>query len=99
MLTGRVAFAGDTASDTIAKILEREPDWSALPPATPVAIRRLLFRCLAKDAKQRMRDVGDVRIEIDAINEVVPGAADITVVPAVRTWKTWLRGPWPDTDE
>ena len=92
MLTGRAAFAGDTASDTIAKILEREPDWSALPPATPVAIRRLLFRCLVKDAKQRLRDVGDVRIEIDAINEVVPGAADVTVVPAVRTWKTWL--PW-----
>ena len=92
MLTGRVAFAGDTASDTIANILEREPDWSALPSATPVAIRRLLFRCLAKDAKQRLRDVGDVRIEIDAINEVVPGAADLTVVPAVHTWKTWL--PW-----
>ena len=78
MLTGRVAFAGDTASDTIAKILEREPDWSALPSATPVAVRRLLFRCLAKDSKQRLRDVGDVRIEIDAINEVVPGAADVT---------------------
>ena len=93
MLTGRVAFAGDTASDTIAKILEREPDWSALPSATPVAIRRLLFRCLAKDAKQRLRDVGDVRIEIDAINEVVPGAADVTVAAGRRrAWKTWL--PW-----
>ena len=78
MLTGRAAFAGDTASDTIAKILEREPDWSALPSATPVAIRRLLFRCLIKDSKQRLRDVGDVRIEIDAINEVVPGVADVT---------------------
>ena len=43
MLTGRVAFAGDTASDTIAKILEREPDWSALPAATPASIRRLLL--------------------------------------------------------
>ena len=78
MLTGRAAFAGDTASDTIAKILEREPDWSALPSAAPVAIRRLLFRCLIKDSKQRLRDVGDVRIEIDAINEVVPGVADVT---------------------
>ena len=92
MLTGRVAFVGDTASDTIAKILEREPDWSALPSATPVAIRRLLFRCLAKDAKQRLRDVGDVRIEIDAINEVVPGTADVTVPAAVSVRKTWL--PW-----
>ena len=92
MLTGRAAFAGDTASDTIANILEHEPEWSALPSATPVAIRRLLFRCLIKDSKQRLRDVGDVRIEIDALNEVVPGTADVTVVPAVRTWKTWL--PW-----
>ena len=92
MLTGRLPFAGDTASDTIAKILECEPDWSALPSATPVAIRRLLFRCLAKDSKQRLRDVGDVRIEIDAINEVVPGAAEVTVPVTVSTWKTWL--PW-----
>ena len=58
------------ASDTIAKILEREPDWSALPAATPAPIRRLLLRCLAKDPKQRLRDIGDVRIEIDAIDEV-----------------------------
>ena len=58
MLTGRVTFAGDTASDSIAKILEREPDWSALPAATPVPIRRLLLRCLAKDPKQRLRDFG-----------------------------------------
>jgi Tol biopolymer transport system component len=90
MLTARVAFAGDTASDTIANILEHEPDWSALPSATPVAIRRLLFRCLVKDSKQRLRDVGDVRIEIDAINEVVPGTADVTIPAAVRTWKTRL---------
>ena len=75
MLTGRVAFAGETVSDTIAKILEREPDWSALPAPTPAPIRRLLLRCLAKDPKQRLRDIGDVRIEIDAIDDVLPGAS------------------------
>ena len=69
----RRRFAGDTVSDSIAKILEREPDWSALPAATPASIRRLLLRCLAKDPKQRLRDIGDVRIEIDAIDEVLPG--------------------------
>ena len=74
MLTGRVTFPGDTASDSIAKILEREPDWSALPAATPASIRRLLLRCLAKDPKQRLRDIGDVRLEIDAIDEVLPAA-------------------------
>jgi eukaryotic-like serine/threonine-protein kinase len=92
MLTGRVAFAGDTASDTIARILEREPEWGALPSATPAPIRRLLFRCLTKESKQRLRDVGDARIEIDAINEMIPGVADATVVSPLRRGKTWL--PW-----
>jgi hypothetical protein len=54
MLTGRIAFAGDTVSDSIAKILEREPDWSQLPAATPAPIRRLLFRSLRKDPKERL---------------------------------------------
>ena len=73
MLTGRVAFAGETVSDSIAKILEREPEWSALPATTPASIRRLLLRCLAKDPKKRLRDIADVRIEIDAVEEVLPG--------------------------
>jgi Tol biopolymer transport system component len=92
MLTGRVAFAGDTASDTIAQILERQPDWSALPPETPVAVRRVLLRCLAKDPKQRWRDAADVRIEIKAIDEVVPATPDVAVPAAISTWMTWL--PW-----
>ena len=65
MLTGRAAFAGDTLSDTIAAILEREPNWSVLPAATPAPIRRLLLRCLDKDVKRRLRDIGDARTEID----------------------------------
>ena len=94
MLTGCVPFAGDTVSDTIVKILEREPDWSALPATTPVPIRRLLLRCFAKDPKQRLRDIGDVRIEIDAIDEVLPGVSDETMAsPApAKTRATWL--PW-----
>lgn len=94
MLTGRVAFAGETISDSVAKILEREPDWSALPANTPTAIRRLLRRCLAKDPKQRLRDIGDVRIELDAIDEVVPGStvSDVPPAPAKRrgAWTPWL---------
>jgi Tol biopolymer transport system component len=93
MLTGRVAFPGDTASDSIAKILEREPDWSVLPAATPAPIRRLLVRCLAKDPKRRLRDTGDVRIEIDAIDEVLPGATG-TVVPSARAKSRALWLPW-----
>jgi Tol biopolymer transport system component len=94
MLTGRVPFDGETTSDTIGKILEREPDWSALPAATPVAIRRLLLRCLVKDSKQRLRDIGDVRIEIDAIGEALPWASDageVSRAPA-KNRARWL--PW-----
>ena len=95
MVSGRAPFAGETVSDTIGKILEREPDWSVLPAATPAPIRRLLLRCLAKDPKQRLRDIGDVRIEIDEIDEVLPGTPGLAVLPAVpakriRTWLPWI---------
>ena len=64
-LTGRQLFGGETVTDTIAKILEREPDWSALPAQTPEKIRELLRRCLEKDPRKRLRDVGDARIELE----------------------------------
>ena len=94
MLTGRLAFAGDTMSDTIARILEREPDWSALPPRTPAHVRRLLVRCLAKNPRQRLRDVGDVRIELDAADEVLPGDSGSASLFKGRTrpLRAWL--PW-----
>ena len=63
-LTGRRAFAGDTTSDLIAAILEREPDWSALPADAPSRVREILRRCLRKDAESRPRDIRDVRIEL-----------------------------------
>ena len=75
MLTGRVAFAGKTVSDTIAAILEREPAWDALPPTLPAAVDRLLRRCLEKDPAHRLRDAGDVRIEIDDALAVPAGRA------------------------
>jgi Tol biopolymer transport system component len=65
MLSGRPAFGGDTLSDTIAAVLERQPDWSALPRGTPASLRRLVQCCLAKDPKRRQRDVGDVRLILD----------------------------------
>ena len=66
MLTGRQMFAGETVSDTIARILERQPDWGGLPTRTPARVRELLRRCLEKDAKQRLRDMGDARLELEA---------------------------------
>src|SRR5262249_17324152 len=65
MLTGRPTFAGETVTDTLAAIIEREPDWLSLPPATPSAIRRLLRRCLEKDAQRRLHDIADARLEIE----------------------------------
>src|SRR5206468_8836104 len=63
MLTGQRMFSGETISDTLAAVLKTDPDWSALPPETPPAIRRVLRRCLARDRKQRLADIADARLE------------------------------------
>src|SRR5438093_7400446 len=64
-LTGRQAFAAETVSDTIAAILGRDPDWQALPVATPTKTLDLLRRCLQKDVTHRLHDIADARIEIE----------------------------------
>jgi len=65
MLTGASPFARETASDSIAALLEREPDWSALPARTPARVRDLLEKCLEKDQNKRLRDIGDARLELE----------------------------------
>jgi serine/threonine protein kinase len=65
MLIGRAVFQRATFSDTVVAILERDPDWSLLPATTPPGIRRLLQRCLEKDAKRRLRDIGEARLELE----------------------------------
>jgi Tol biopolymer transport system component len=76
LLTGCAAFQGPTVTDTLAAVLEREPDWDRLPAAVPPAILRLLQRCLQKDSHQRLRDIGDIRIQLeDALAGPEPGAA------------------------
>jgi serine/threonine protein kinase len=65
MLTGRMAFAGETVSDSIAAILGHDPDWGRLPRATSVPVRRILQRCLEREPRERLRDMGDVRHELD----------------------------------
>ena len=85
MLTGRSAFRGDTTSDTLAAVLEREPVWNALPAALPDALRTLLRRCLEKDPARRLRDIGDARLEIDDLLAApAPGTALSAAAPAVR---------------
>jgi serine/threonine protein kinase len=78
MLSGRQAFIGETVSDILAEVLRSDPDWSALPAATPASIQRLLRRSLIKEPKQRLRDMGEARI---AIEETLSGAsADLAPV-------------------
>jgi serine/threonine-protein kinase len=65
LLSGKKAFRGETPTDTLVAVLEREPDWQALPSSTPAKIRDLLCRCLQKESQRRLRDLGDARIEIE----------------------------------
>jgi serine/threonine protein kinase len=65
MLTGALAFHAADVTETIAYVLTREPDWSALPSNTTAAVRRLLRRCLEKDRNRRLHDIGDARIELE----------------------------------
>ena len=73
MLSGRRPFEGNTATDTFARILEHEPDWSVLPAATPDAARKLLKRCLEKDLSRRLRDIGDARLELEDVHSLGSG--------------------------
>ena len=77
MLTGRQAFAGETTPDVLAKVIEREPDWTALPASTPPRLRELLRRCARKDPKRRLQAIGDARVQIEAlISGATEAAAD-----------------------
>ena len=67
MMTGKRAFEGETVSDTMAAILKEDPDWETLHKATPVLVRGVLRRCLAKDPNHRVHDIADARIEIEDV--------------------------------
>ncbi len=89
MLTGTRLFAGDTVSDTLASVLREEIPWHALTPATPPALRRVLERCLQKDPRRRLRDIGDARSDIEeaiAWKDLVtlPTTAVVAVRPVRR---------------
>ena len=89
MLTGRRAFSGETISDTIAAILDREPDWTALPPALPPEVQRLVRRCLQKDASRRLHDIADARLEIDEAMDSASASAP-SRTPAIRANRPML---------
>jgi eukaryotic-like serine/threonine-protein kinase len=72
MLSGSRAFHGTDAAETVAAVIQSEPDWSRLPPATPPAMQRVIRRCLRKDADRRLADVRDVRLEIEDGDDASP---------------------------
>jgi Tol biopolymer transport system component len=88
MLTGRPAFAGATMSDTIAAILEREVELSKLPATTPLGVRRVLQRCLVKNPKQRLRDIGDTHADLD---DALPIAAAAAGTRRAVVWRRALQ--------
>ena len=69
MLTGQRAFAGEDTADVLASVLQRDIAWALLPPTTPVHVVRLLRRCLERDRRKRLRDIGDALIELEGPSE------------------------------
>ena len=84
MLTGKRPFTGPTTSDVLAAILQQTPDLSALPPATPSAIARLVRRCLERDPKARLHDIGDARLEIEDAERSLRGEQPVQAQAAQR---------------
>jgi Tol biopolymer transport system component len=82
-LAGQRVFQGDDAPELLASVLTREPDWTALPAATPRHIRALLRRCLVKSPRERLHDIGDARIELALpLEESESSAGTSAVLPA-----------------
>ncbi len=89
MLTGQMLFSGETTSETIAAVMMRDPDWKALPSNTPARLRDLIRRCLVKEPRNRVRDIGDVRIVIEEVQsrgEVNLDVPQATARPGSKVW-------------
>jgi Tol biopolymer transport system component len=78
-LTGRQVFSGEALGDMLAAVLEKDPDWGALPAAVPNSVRALLARCLDKDPRTRLRDMGEARIALSRVAEDGPASATLPV--------------------
>ena len=90
MLTGDRAFPGQSISDSIASILKTEPDWDALPSATPRSVRRMLRRCLAKDADKRLHSAADARLDLEEpADPAATGVESPTARPSPVSLLAW----------
>ena len=91
MLSGERLFRGETVSETLADVLRAEIDWTRLPAETPPVIRELLRRCLDRDVKSRLRDIGEARIVIQTYLSQPSGATALSD-NGTRVRLSWL--PW-----
>ena len=95
MLAGRPLFAGDSVVETIGLVATRDPEWSQLPASTPAGVRRLLARCLTRDPRHRLRDIGEARIALagaEAGETDAAASAQLAAAPAVRWRALWIVG-------
>jgi serine/threonine protein kinase/Tol biopolymer transport system component len=93
MVSGQPPFVGHTVSDVLASVLQQDPDWTALPAATPLAVRSLLRRCLQKEPSRRLRDMADARFQVEeALSEPAGAAASNPPVPvrSARERPLWV---------
>src|SRR5262245_51617339 len=89
MLTGRMLFSGETTSETIAAVMMKEPDWTALPANTPSRLRDLLHRCLVKNPRNRVQAIGDARIAIEEVQTRGEADHDVQRAMARPRSKVW----------
>jgi eukaryotic-like serine/threonine-protein kinase len=89
MLTGRPLFAGETMSDQLAAVLTREITLASLPASTPASVRRLLQRCLERDPRTRLRDIGEARVVLERSEPIDRSEAGEVTSHGVRPWLAW----------
>jgi eukaryotic-like serine/threonine-protein kinase len=91
MLTGRAMYAGETVSEILAAVIMKPPDLSMLPASMPAVVRRLIERCLDRDPKTRLRDIGEARIALERylLNPAATGADVAAPVPPRTTRRFW----------
>jgi serine/threonine-protein kinase len=94
MLTGKMAFHGESVTDTLAAVIKEEPDWLQLPAATPIRVRVLLQRCLQKDPQQRLQAIGDARISLDEVLAGAPESSSVGAAPVSASfrWRPLIGG-------
>ena len=93
MLSGQRAFRGDDIADTIAAVLRQDIDWTVLPASTPASVRRLIARCLDRDVRRRLRDIGEARVVLE--DPAVPARGETEGMPALAPSRPMWRRAIP----